>query len=386
MNFSSNIRLFLIYIIILIIVTSGVVTVFWTDLVFSSKITKVEKLSNNIFLGDRKLQSNYILYTSNSNLAKYNIKSSCKIISKFVSNEEDKYLFKITYLDECLYWVTYLETSDNLILRGSKLKLNIWSRSKLFDLFVDRNNESLKNIGNNIDKNISKLNWNNISNSFLNLKKNRKMSELKFQKEFLDEIIEFRKTKYIIPVLWNYKLSNNKNKVPNAWRPYRASYTDGIHHGWDIVAPLNTPVVSIDYGKIIRIVNNFKFSDLDKISKWLNLTKETKVKNLDLLRWNQVWLKTSKWDIVLYSHLSSITEGLRVWDMVKNWYVLGKIWISWVPDRNYKKYHLHFPIHKNPYIKKKVWKYTFYDYMTWDWYFKWKSLKYVLEKQKSIFE
>jgi hypothetical protein len=38
---------------------------------------------------------------------------------------------------------------------------------------------------------------------------------------------------------------------------------------------------------------------------------------------------------------------------------------------------------KNPYDNKK--KYSFLDYMKWDWYFKGKSLKYVLEHQNNIF-
>jgi len=384
MNFSSNIRLLLTYIIILITVTSGVVTVFWTDLVFSSKINKVEKLSDNIFLGDRKLQSNYVLYTSDSDLAKYNIRSSCNIISKFVSNKENKYLFKITYLDECLYWTTYLETSDNIILKGSKLKLNIWSKSKLFDFFVDRDDESLKNIGKNIEKNISKLNWNDINNSFLNLKNKRKISELKFQKEFLNQIMESRKEKYLVPVL-GYKLPTKTNKIPNTWRPYRKNYTDWIHHSWDIDTSFWKEVISLDYWKIVRVVNNWKWSDFSKL-KYTNLSYEDKINNLDILRGNQIWLKTSKWDVVFYWHLNKVYENMREWELVYKWQKLWTIGISGVPDKNYKDYHLDFSVQKNPYTKNKAWKYSFMDYMKWDWYFKWKSLKYVLENQNNIFE
>lgn len=384
MNFSSNIRLLLTYIIILITVTSGVVTVFWTDLVFSSKINKVEKLSDNIFLGDRKLQSNYVLYTSDSDLAKYNIRSSCNIISKFVSNKENKYLFKITYLDECLYWTTYLETSDNIILKGSKLKLNIWSKSKLFDFFVDRDDESLKNIGKNIEKNISKLNWNNINNSFLNLKNKRKISELKFQKEFLNQIMESRKEKYLVPVL-GYKLPTKTNKIPNTWRPYRKNYTDWIHHSWDIDTSFWKEVISLDYWKIVRVVNNWKWSDFSKL-KYTNLSYEDKINNLDILRGNQIWLKTSKWDVVFYWHLNKVYENMKEWELVYKWQKLWTIGISGVPDKNYKDYHLDFSVQKNPYTKNKAWKYSFMDYMKWDWYFKWKSLKYVLENQNNIFE
>jgi murein DD-endopeptidase MepM/ murein hydrolase activator NlpD len=183
-----------------------------------------------------------------------------------------------------------------------------------------------------------------------------------------------------------YKISRERNKIPNAWRPYRKSYTDGIHHGWDIVAPIWTPVVALDNSKIVRIVKWFKYNDLGKIKKWNYLTLEDELSNLDTLRWNQVWIKTSKWDVVFYSHLSFVNDKIRVWDIVSKWTMLWKVWKSGVPDRKYKNIHLHFSIQKAPRLKNKFWNYTFMDYMKWDWYFKWKSLDYVSKHSFDIFE
>jgi hypothetical protein len=122
---------------------------------------------------------------------------------------------------------------------------------------------------------------------------------------------------------------------------------------------------------------------LNKIKR-TNLTFDQKTINLDILRWNQVWLQTARWDVVFYAHLRNIPKNLKVGQIVEPWTIFGEIWISWVPDRHYKDYHLHFAIMKNPFDNKK--KHSFLDYMKWDWYFKWKSLEYVLENQKNIFK
>ena len=235
----------------------------------------------------------------------------------------------------------------------------------------------------NIKNNISKLKSQNLKDKLLNLQVDRRILELEYQKSFLDEIITSRKEKYIIPVEW-YKLPTKKSKIPNTWRPYRHLYTDWIHHSWDIDTPFDEEVIALDDWKIVRIVNNWEWSDFSKL-KYNNLSYENKLNNLDILRWNQLWLKTSKWDVVFYSHLNKIYD-INEWDLVKKWQKLWTIWISWVPDKNYKDYHLDFSIQKNPYLKDKVWKYTFMDYMKWDWYFKWKSLKYILDNQNSIFK
>ncbi len=381
-NFFKTISL---YIFLIICVTSWVITVFWTDLVFNPKIDKVEILSENVFLDDYKLNNNYIFYFSGNDLSQYKINSPCKIDWKFIDSRNDKYVFRVKYLEECLSPLVYLQTNDLDIVKWSKLKLNLYSKSRLFDFFVDRSNSSLQNIGKNIDKNISKLKENITNSPLLKAQIKRRLKELEYQKSFLNEILSFRKQKYVIPVAWNYKLPRNKSEIPNARRPYRDFYTDWIHHWWDIDAPLYTEVISIDYWKIIRIIDWFKFSDLERINRWDNLTYEDKLKNLDILRGNQIWVKTSKWDVIFYSHLSSSNNNLKVWDIVMPSQVVWKIGISGVPEKDYKKYHLHFPIHKNPYNKDKVWKYSISDYMKWDWYFKWKSLDYVLDNQDSIF-
>jgi len=380
-----NLRNIISYLIILLFVAFWVVTVFWTDLIFTPQISTKKVLSSNIFLNDKKLKENYIFYISDWDLSKYNIKSECDVKSKFIWSNKRMYVFKIIYLNKCNNWIISLKTENGITIKNSYYNFNIISKNELWDSFVDLDNVSLNKIRLNIRKQILQYDPSLYKTVFKKEQRKKEIIELNYKRELIKEIIELRKLKYLIPVNW-YKISDNKNELPNAGRPYRKDYTDWIHHWWDIKAPLYTPVVAIDKWIIIKIVKDFNYYDLSNIKKYWILTKQDEINNLDILRWNQVWLKTSKWDVIFYSHLSSVKEKLKIWNIVYKWEELWKIWISWVPDKNYKNFHLHFSIMKNPYLKEKIWKYNEMDYLNWDWYFKWKSLNYVLENSKNIFK
>jgi hypothetical protein len=137
---------------------------------------------------------------------------------------------------------------------------------------------------------------------------------------------------------------------------------------------------------IVRTVNNFEFSDLKKITKWKNLTSDVLTRNLDILRWNQVWLKTMSWDIIFYSHLNEIFSNVNVWEVVKKWQPLWTIWKTGVPDANYTDYHLHFEVQRNPFNLWKNDSYDIDDYLKWNWLFKWEKHDYILANQFNYFE
>ena len=214
--------------------------------------------------------------------------------------------------------------------------------------------------------------------------KNRFYKELVYKRDILKNIIEKRRDKYLVPVRW-YWLSDSHIKLPNASRGYRKDYTDWIHHGWDIDAPLDSQVISLDDWIIVRVVKEYAWEDLWKIKHSHNLSEDDKLNNLDILRWNQVWLKTAKWDVVFYSHLDNIYSNIKEGEMIKSWTPIWTIWITWIPDKSYTDYHLHFAVHKNPYNINMAWKYSFDDYMRWDWYFKWESASHILDHQHSVF-
>jgi hypothetical protein len=92
-----------------------------------------------------------------------------------------------------------------------------------------------------------------------------------------------------------------------------------------------------------------------------------------------------KWDVVFYSHLENIPENLKVWDFIWAGTILWEISITWVPDKTYNDYHLHFPIQKNPHLLSKAWKYNYDDYLMWDWIVKWMTKNEIIAYQNEIF-
>jgi hypothetical protein len=373
------------YILTVIIVFLWVSVVFWSDLVFDAKISKIEKISNNIFIDSTNLRNNLIIYTSSTDLSWYSLRTWCKIDYKFITNKLDKYYFQVKYDKSCLNPILFLENKTNWsILPSSKVRLNIFSKSKVFELFSDLDDAWLLKIKEKLEKQTRQKEKLKLY-GFIKIKNKRLIQENKYKLSIINEILFLRKQKYLTPVSW-VKLPHKYSKIPNSARPYRASYTDWIHHWWDFDTEFRHDVRAIDSGVIVRVISDFKFDDLNKIKSSKNLSYEDKLNNLDILRWNQIWLKTASGDVAFYSHLDYINPDIKVWKFVNKWEIIWKVWITWVPDKNYKDYHMHLPIHKNPHIKSKVWKYNLEDYMHWDWYYKGKSFDYILQHQTELFQ
>ncbi|MDQ7022527.1 MAG: M23 family metallopeptidase [Candidatus Gracilibacteria bacterium] len=110
-----------------------------------------------------------------------------------------------------------------------------------------------------------------------------------------------------------------------------------------------------------------------------------KLRNLDILRGKQVWVKTSKGDVVFYSHLTDIYKNIIEGYFIESGENIGTVGSSGVPDRDYTNFHLHFSIMKNPYDIKKVGKYGYEDIMSWNWYLKGFSADEVIKGQENIF-
>ena len=357
---------------------------------FFSFETKVEfKLSDNLYIDSLSLNNTKVLFKSSEDLSDHKIKSKCNIFSKQTHNKWDLYMFELKLFNEkCDNNEFVLVDEDNNI--KSKFNLNILSEydilSKLLDLKESRLIKIKKVLDNRISSNSKFIEYGeNSKEDYYNfLGKKRLLNEDLYNKKLIDNILEKRGEKYIVPVL-NHTLPKRKDKIPNANRPYRENYTDWIHHSWDIDTKLWEQVVALDDAIVVRVVNDWKWSDFTWLLYW-NLTEYQKMKNLDILRWNQIWLKTMKWDVIFYWHLEGIFNNIEEWQIVSKWQPIWTVGISWVPDKKYKDYHLDFSIRKNPYIKDKVWKYDFDDYMRWNWEFKWKTKDYILKNQWNIFE
>jgi len=370
--------------------------VFWYTLVFAwtwifdNNISLSFKLSDNVYLDSIALNKTKILFKSWTDLTNYKIKSECNIFSKMTNSKWWNYMFELKFFDnDC--------EDNNFSLINEKnekkfdFKLNIlteyWILSKL--LVIDTN--ELLNFKNNLNKKIGILSkYNLYDESLVNdyydfLKKNRSLQEWIYTINLINNIIDKRGEKYIVPVSW-HNFPTNLSKIPNSSRLYRAEYTDWIHHWWDIDWKFWEQVIALDDWIIVRTVSDFDFSDLDKLVKWKNLTNDDLVRNLDILRGNQVWLMTMSGDVIFYSHLNEIFSNINVWEVVKKWQPVWTIWKTWVPDQNYTDYHLHFEVQKNPFNLQKNQSYDIDDYLLWDWLFKWKKQDYILEHQMEYFQ
>lgn len=351
-------------------------------LVFAWPLTWKDELNSytkNIFKDSENLSKNKIILISNSDPKDFNVFWDCSLTWKYLNSNWKNHTFEIDLWDKnCsqrslkIYFKNYYKTLT--------YDFNIISDYDLYYKYLDYSTEDLKNISAWIEKQL--LVYKN--NSEIEKSTFRLVEELNYLDSLFRKILENREKKYLLPVKW-FKFSTRETKVPNSLRPYRNNYTDWIHHGWDFDAKIWTPVEALDDGIIIRVVRGFKNENFLKIKK-SNVTEEDKLTNLDILRWNQIWIKTSKWDVAFYSHLDYIADWIKPWVVVKKWQLVWKVWITWVPEVGYKDSHLHLAIHKNPLDTSKAWSYSFLDIMAWPWYYKGQTARYMLEIQSKVFE
>ena len=369
---------------------------FWYSLVFAwtwifdNSASIVFKLSDNIYLDSLWLRNTKIVFKSGDDLKNYDIKSECEIFSELSHNKWDYYTYEIKFFDNDCDKSNFILVNDKSEIKIS-FKLNLITEFNILSKLLDIKTTRLVQLKNTLNKKIvyysdyKKYDKDIEENYYVFLVKNRLLNESIYNRNLIDNIITKREEKYSVPVIW-YDMPITWVKIPNSWRWYREDYTDWIHHGWDIDWEFWEQVVALDDWIIIRVVSEFEYSDLDTIKRADDLSYEEKLVNLDILRWNQVWLKTMSGDLVMYSHLNDIFSNVKTWEVVKKNQPLWTIWITWVPDINYKDYHLHFVVHKNPFSSTSVWLYDYEDYMKWDWLFKWKSEDFILENQLNYFE
>lgn len=372
-------------------VISGFQLVFSTSLIFTPDVKVSTTISPNIYLGDPVLSSTIIGYDSNIDISKASIRSSCNTQSQFLERFDGVYYFSLTYIgNDCRNKNIVLELDEQTLV-SSVSTLRIVKKSEIMSLLTDYPTKNLQDLYNSLQSDIKKytlfkkLNSSEIGKYISYRKRQRIFQESSYQSEILTTILTGRSQKYISPVPGR-TVSKQFSQLPNAGRPYRETYTDWIHQGWDISADLWDDVVALDDGVIVRVVSGFEFSDLSDINYGPTLTEEDKLKNLDTLRWNQVWLKTTKWEIIFYSHLGKVYDYIKEWDIVQRQTPLGTIGVSGIPEEWYQDYHLHFEIQINPYNIETAGTYDFVDYMKWDWKFRGETFEYIIANQTEIFQ
>ena len=366
--------------------------VFWGNLVFNPEAKFVGSTAKKIYLEANELSSSVVVYQSNMDLSSYSISSSCDISSEFLEYYKTLYFFRVDYSNapDCKNGNIVLERSGEKLV-SSITKLNLSNNLSEISTFIDYSTQDIKNFQKSIESDMSRYaiykNYNrqSIAKYYKFLKGQRKYKEAAYLWNILTNILVAREQKYTSPVLGGH-ISEQHSKVPNAARPYRQEYTDGIHHGWDIDGDYGEQIVALDDGIIVRVVNDFDASDLSRIIYGENLSEEQKLKNLDLLRGKQVWLKTMKGEVVFYSHLDTIPSSITEGSFVSQGDALWTTGVTGIPQDGYDDYHLHFSIMKNPYIFENAGTYDFGDYMSWDWLTKGMSHWEVIQAQKNIFE
>lgn len=366
--------------------------VFWNTLVFSGQIQFLGSASSSVYTDIPHLATNVMVFQSDFDISQARIVSSCAISSRYLEKVKDISFFEVDFSQDqkC--------KNGNIVLEldGKKLPDSLWSldlKNSISQLtsYTDYPSSMLEDLSKKLEieqkkyaiyKNYKKQ---DIARYYRYLQGQRKFHEAVEQKNMIDMILTGREQKYASPVPGR-NVAEKFTKIPNSARPYRENYTDGIHHGWDIDAPIGTEVAALDDGVIVRVVRDFSQSDFSRIVYSEKLTDEQKLKNLDILRGKQVWLKTLKGEVVFYSHLDSIPLNIQEAVKVKRGEKLGTVGISGVPEEGYDDSHLHFEIAQNPYTFELAWTYDFWDYMAWSWLTKWLGEAQTLAAQKNIFE
>lgn len=351
-------------------------------------------LNENIVDWNEKLGSTIFVLKTSDESVKPSIFSRCNINQSLSYQNSFKnwklYLIKVKIIDpNCKDYDFYIKNWD-IIYTDTKFTQNNTSYSLLLNKFSDYNNADLKEKYDEFDKIIHSLDnetfalKNNIeiTQQIKRIQKIYEMNFDEFNNSIIDHIIKSRSDlKYISPVKGR-ALPTNKNLIPNASRLYRIDTTDWIHHWYDILAPVWTQVQALWEWIIVRIKKWFSWADFSKIKKW-KLSFDDKLINLDIFKWNQVWLKTLDWNITIYAHLWHISDDIFEWKMVKAGVYLGNIDKTWVPDKEYKDYHLHFEMQQNPHIKDKI--NSTLDILRWSWFWEWKKYDWIINEQNKLF-
>lgn len=172
--------------------------------------------------------------------------SLCNTKSKFLTKYKTAYLFEVDYAlaRDCKNPNIILSSGDHKIIETlSTLKLH--RNIDNFEKYLDFPNEHLEMLEEQYNKwkrsySVYKnYNGKDVVSNYKYLHGQRKYFEAEHQLTKIEQILEARRRGYSSPVP-GYSIDTTTSKLPNAPRPYRAAYTDGIHHGWDISAPRGT--------------------------------------------------------------------------------------------------------------------------------------------------
>ncbi|MCH8518463.1 M23 family metallopeptidase [Candidatus Gracilibacteria bacterium] len=351
----------------------------------------VSDLGRTVYLDNEELRSVLLVFRGSDNIKGYKIHSVCNTHSEYKFSYRDIHFFLLEYLDEHCENSTVALKNQDIIISRSLGTLSFSSRNKEFSVLLDMDDAQLSGYDHELARRLRGIgvfrNYNqNITLQTLpNHFKKYQALEIGYMRRLIGDIQEGRQKKYISPVP-GYHIEKQANKVPNAGRPYREGYTDGVHHGWDIDAPLGTPIVALDDGIIVRVRDGFKADDFREIVYGSDVSYEQQLENLDILRGNQVWHKTLKGEVIFYSHLDEVNPGLQDGMYIERGSYIGTVGITGVPGTGYEDFHLHFDVKIPPFTPGREGTYTLMEYMKWPWSGKGQSRQDVYSLIDTMFE
>lgn len=365
--------------------------VFGGSLSFTTDIKFAWSVAHTVYTDNPTTSKDVVVFHANTDISWGEVVSSCDIKSSYVAKFRTYYFFLVDYTNDpwCNNGYVSFSLNDELFPHATG-KLTLQSKAKLLATYLDYSDNYLELLREKYEnqKEINSIyknyNGQDIIKYFRLFEGQRKYVEASYMQSFVSNILGNRSHKYETPVPGKY-INDNPSKIPNAGRPYRAAYTDGIHHGWDIDSEFGDDTVALDDGLIVRIVEDFDKSDFSRIEYAKNLSYEQKLKNLDILRGKQVWLKTMKGEVVFYSHLDKVAADLEEGMFVEKWKFLGTVGVSGVPQDDYADYHLHFAIMQNPYNNDAAGSYDMGDYMAWDWLTRGLTREQTIKQAREIF-
>lgn len=362
-------------------------------LVFNPEVRFVASAWDTIYLEEDIDAKTVLVYRANFDISTARINSLCNIESRYLDSSKNLYFFEVDYSSDldCNNWNVVLQLWEE-IYANTIHKLDIMKGNIIFGKYLDYSDTELEWIQDELQYQLTSnaifknYNNSNIAKNFRYYKGKKEYNNAQLHNNLIDLILDGRKQKYLTPVLGR-TFSTRATKLPNSARPYRSAYTDGIHYGFDIDGELRDTVIALDTWLVVRVVDGFdNQSDFSRIVYWDNLSRNQQLKNLDILRGNQVWIKTLKWEVVFYSHLDSINEEITEGSLVTKWQKIGLTWVSWVPEDGYDDFHLHFEIYKNPYNILKAGSYDFWEYMQWEYLWKGMNNLELIELIENTFE
>lgn len=362
------------------------------NLIFNPEVRFATSVSDTVYMDSNDVNTAVVVYQSNVDLKNAYITSLCDVNSRFLTQSKGLYFFEVNYSQDptCENGNIVLSLGED-DYANTIHELELTSDIDIYSRYLDYSSEKLREyqkvLISDIAQNAIYKNFDreNIVKYYTYFVGQKKYQNALYKNTIINKILTAREKPYSVPVLGK-EISTLSSRLPNTGRPYREHYTDGIHHGWDVYGDYGENVIALDDAVVVRIVDWFDDGDFSRIVYGDNLSLEQELKNLDILRGNQVWLKSMKGDVAFYSHLSFIESDIKEGDIIERGTILGKIGISGVPDSNYTDYHLHFAVMQNPYNYLEAGSYDFGEYMAWNWLTRWQNHDETLHNSNIIFE